>query len=62
MKVTEEMIRNKAYELWEANGKPMGQEEENWFLAQDLLHDAVRSILSVRNQLPPNGLRQLATS
>ncbi|MEN8179014.1 MAG: DUF2934 domain-containing protein [Pseudomonadota bacterium] len=61
MKITEEMIRNKAYELWEASGKPMGSAEEIWFAAQTLLLDAAGTTSSVRNQSPPNGLRQLTT-
>lgn len=62
MKITEEMIRNKAYELWEANGKPTGTAEENWFAALALLRDAARANPPVDNQPPPNGLRQLTTS
>jgi hypothetical protein len=61
MKVTEEMVRIKAYELWEANGKPLGSAEEIWFAAQALLLDAASTTPSVRNQSPPNGLRQLTT-
>jgi hypothetical protein len=57
MKITEEMIRLKAYELWEASGRPAGSTEENWFAAKDLLKK--RDTVSVRNQLLPNGLRQL---
>ena len=59
MKITEEMIRNKAYELWEANGKPMGTAEQNWFAAQDLLLNAAKKTAIGRNQSPPIGLRQL---
>jgi hypothetical protein len=58
MKITEEMIRLKAYELWEASGRPSGSAEEDWFAAQDLLKK--RDTVSIRNHLPPNGLRQLA--
>jgi hypothetical protein len=57
MKITEEMIRLKAYELWEASGRPIGSAEENWFAAQDLLNK--RDTVSIKNQLLPNGLRQL---
>ena len=61
MKITEEMIRKKAFELWKANGKPAGTAEEDWFAAQALLRDAARATTSVRSQPPPNGLRQLTT-
>jgi hypothetical protein len=60
MKITEEMIRLKAYELWEASGKPSGSAEEDWFAAQELLEKNSQTI-SVRNQLPPIGLRQLTS-
>ena len=59
MKITDEMIRIKAYELWEAGGRSMGTAEENWFAALSLLQDAHKAIPSVRTQSPPNGLRQL---
>jgi hypothetical protein len=62
MKITEEMIRNKAFELWKANGKPAGTAETDWFAAQALLRDAARVTTSARNQPPPNGLRQLNTA
>ena len=61
MKITEEMVRIKAYELWEASGRPLGAAEENWFAALSLLEDASKAIAAVRNQSPPNGLRQLKT-
>lgn len=62
MQVTEEMIRIKAYELWEANGKPLGSEEENWFAAQAQLLDNASTIPASGHQSPPYGLRQLTPS
>ena len=62
MQVTEEMIRIKAYELWEANGKPVGSAEENWFAAQALLQDAASKPSSAKNQPRPYGLKQLTSS
>ena len=60
MQITEEMIRSKAYELWEANGKPEGTAEQNWFAAKTLLlKDAEKKSPSSRNPSPPIGLRQL---
>ncbi|MGD8907779.1 MAG: DUF2934 domain-containing protein [Chromatiales bacterium] len=59
MKITEEMIRLKAYQLWETSGRPVGSAEENWFTAQNLLQKGDR--VSLGNQLPPNGLRQLTS-
>lgn len=32
-----EMILNKAYELWEAEGRPTGREMEHWFQAEILI-------------------------
>ena len=57
MEITEEMIRNKAYELWEAGGRPDGSAEQNWFTARTLLTQTNETKPS--NQSPPNGLRQL---
>jgi hypothetical protein len=63
MQITEEMIRNKAYELWEADGKPEGTAEKNWFTAKALLLQKNTNLLGVgRNQIPPIGLRQLRYS
>ena len=59
MQVTEEMIRIKAYELWEANGRPQGADKENWFAAQALLLKNA-STPAKRHHSPPIGLRQLS--
>jgi hypothetical protein len=58
MKITEEMIRLKAYELWVAGGRSTGTAEEDWFAAKELLKKNYQSS-SARNQQPPIGLRQL---
>jgi hypothetical protein len=58
MKITEQMIRIKAYEIWEASGRPLGSAEENWFAAQDLLKKNSQTI-SVTHQTLPNALRKL---
>jgi hypothetical protein len=60
MKITEEMIRLKAYELWQADGMPTGSAEKDWFTAQALLQKNSQSIAD-RNQLTPNGLRKLTS-
>lgn len=38
--VSEDEIRKRAYELWEANGKRDGSEEEFWHRARDQLQAA----------------------
>jgi hypothetical protein len=58
--ITEDMIRLKAYELWEASGKPADSAEDNWFAAKELLKKNSQTN-SVKNQSPPIGLRQLAS-
>ena len=32
-----EQIATRAYQLWEANGRPAGTDREDWFLAEALL-------------------------
>jgi len=63
MRLTEVMIREKAYELWEASGKPADSQEKHWFAAEALLLAAVGNVLNGAQrsgkQLPPIGLRQL---
>jgi len=59
MQVTEEMIRVKAYELWEANGRPLGLDKENWFAAQAMLLENASTLPARSPQSPPIGLRQL---
>jgi len=36
-KPNSELVRRKAYELWEASGCPVGRAEEHWFKAEKLL-------------------------
>jgi hypothetical protein len=60
MIITEEMIRLKAYELWEASGRRAGSAEKNWFTAQELLRINSQT-MSDRNQSPPIGLRELTS-
>jgi hypothetical protein len=44
MAMTEESkIREKAYDLWEKDGRPEGAEEFYWRLAQDQLEGEVKS-------------------
>ncbi len=62
MKITEEMIRTKAYELWEASGRPTGLDEENWLAAEVLLQNTVKITPAARKQSLPNGLRHLTSA
>lgn len=62
MQVTEEMIRLKAFELWETSGKPTGSAEANWFAARAMLLDDSADTSTQKNSSPPNGLRQLTSS
>ena len=60
MQVSEEMIRIKAYELWEANGRPQGSDKENWFTAQALLQKNASKSTANSPHSPPIGLKQLS--
>ncbi len=40
---TEKEIMNRAYELWEQNGKPEGREDEFWHLAEQELRNEDKS-------------------
>lgn len=35
--VLEDMIRERAYHLWEANGRPIGRDQEFWYRASDAI-------------------------
>ena len=35
-----EMIARRAYELWEASGRPMGRDLEHWLQAEQAIHPA----------------------
>ncbi len=67
MQVTEEMVRIKAYELWEADGKPQDKAQENWFAALALLQESTseppkRTKPPKKRKRPPIGLKQLKQS
>ena len=58
------MIREKAYQMWEANGRPTGAADEHWFAAEALLREALGTTLGGTDKNdgkrpPPLGLRQL---
>lgn len=40
---TEKEITNRAYQIWERNGKPEGRDEEFWHLAQQELRNEDKS-------------------
>jgi hypothetical protein len=44
----EEQILNRAYKIWEDNGKPEGREEEFWQRAQEELRREAREADSVQ--------------
>lgn len=35
----DQRIRERAHSLWEADGKPVGREQEYWFRAEQLLRE-----------------------
>jgi hypothetical protein len=39
----ENRIRERAYRLWEAEGRPDGRQEEYWHRSQELLEDEAKS-------------------
>ncbi len=47
--ISAERIREKAYELWEARGRPDGTPAEDWYEAEALLQHETLS--------PPRGVR-----
>ena len=42
-KPTEKEITNRAYEIWERNGRPEGRDEEFWHLAEQELRNEDKS-------------------
>ena len=64
MRLTKEMIREKAYQLWEADGRPMGTADAHWFAAEALLSGAGDISLDQSRKDEkrplPLGLRQLS--
>jgi hypothetical protein len=43
-----ERIRERAYEIWAANGCPDGQAEQHWFTAERELLDAQKTVLAAQ--------------
>ena len=39
----EQRIRERAYHLWEVEGRPAGREDEYWNRAQELIQDELKS-------------------
>ena len=39
----EQRIRERAYRLWEVEGRPAGREDEYWNRAQELIQDELKS-------------------
>jgi len=57
----EERIRVRAYYLWDANGRPSGQDEEFWYKARELTlmeGDARASKARVRRGTSPKSPRK----
>lgn len=49
----DDQIRRRAYELWEADGRPEGQDQRYWFLAlAELASAAVATIKPPRRRSP----------
>lgn len=40
----EDQVRHRAYELWEADGRPQGQDQRYWFAAMAELATAVPAV------------------
>jgi len=57
----EERIRTRAYELWEAEGRPEGREIEHWLQAVQELHSEERDAVGVASSRPPR-TRSAATT
>jgi hypothetical protein len=48
-----EEIQRRAYALWEADGRPEGQDQQYWFKAMsEIAAEAVKSIKSPRKRAP----------
>ena len=49
----DDQIKRRAYELWEADGRPEGQDQTYWFKAvADLASAAVQTIKPARKRAP----------
>jgi Protein of unknown function (DUF2934) len=53
---SEERIRQRAYYLWEASGRPKGRDHEFWAQARELIALEDRPALPVRPQASARGL------
>lgn len=64
IEVTDEKIRELAYQLWERDGSPQGKDDDYWYAARELLADEgemdagnERSIIQPTVPLPGADLR-----
>jgi hypothetical protein len=49
----EDQVRRRAYELWEADGRPLGQDQQYWFKAMaELATAAAQTIKPPRKRAP----------
>jgi hypothetical protein len=49
----DDQIKHRAYELWEADGRPQGQDQNYWFKAvADLASQAAKTIKPARKRAP----------
>ena len=49
----EDQVRRRAYELWEADGRPHGQDQQYWFKAMaELATQAAKTIKPPRKRAP----------
>lgn len=49
----EDEIKRRAYELWEADGRPQGQDQVYWFKAvSEIAEDIGRSVKPTRKRAP----------
>ncbi|MFV7435130.1 DUF2934 domain-containing protein [Pseudomonas shirazica] len=53
MSVDEKRIREFAYQIWESEGKPVGQEDRHWDMARKLAEaEALAPKVAPRNRAP----------
>ena len=55
MSASEEMIRQRAYELWDQAGRPNGRSDEFWFSAKAEFESKVRTGISEHAYTPACG-------
>lgn len=49
----DDLVRRRAYELWEADGRPHGQDQQYWFKAMaELASAAAKTIKPPRKRAP----------